>query len=226
VSVEPTSLSLNTSVERILVQTPTPPMSQALAQKERRLFADLLHAYEQKHLPRARKLADQILRKHPLHGETMCMKGLVLVHLGERDPGIALIKDGMRRDLASHICWHVWALVQKGEHNYDEALKSYSMALKIDKVPPRPPPLPRSLAHRTTSTSSARPPSSRPTPASTTPSSTRASTCCACAPTRASSGSASHSRTSSPATPQRHAATWTTWRISYGYASVVVVSHL
>ena len=66
----------------------------------------------------------------------MCMKGLVMVHLGERDAGIALIKDGMRKDLQSHICWHVWALVQKGEHNYEEALKSYTMALKIDKVHP------------------------------------------------------------------------------------------
>lgn len=64
----------------------------------------------------------------------MCMKGLLMVHLGEREPGIALIKDGMRKDLQSHICWHVWALIQKGEHNYEEALKSYTMALKIDKV--------------------------------------------------------------------------------------------
>ena len=62
------------------------------------------------------------------------MKGLVMVHLGEREAGITLIKDGMRKDLQSHICWHVWALIQKGEHNYEEALKSYSMALKIDKV--------------------------------------------------------------------------------------------
>lgn len=57
-----------------------------------------------------------------------------MVHLGEREAGINLIKDGMRKDLQSHICWHVWALIQKGEHNYEEALKSYTMALKIDKV--------------------------------------------------------------------------------------------
>ncbi|KAF8550148.1 N-terminal acetyltransferase A, auxiliary subunit [Imleria badia] len=107
--------------------------SQTLAQKERKLFSELLQAYEQKQLSKGRKFADQILKKYPHHGETMCMKGLVMVHLGEREAGIALIKDGMRKDLQSHICWHVWALVQKGEHNYEEALKSYSMALKIDK---------------------------------------------------------------------------------------------
>ncbi|KAG6379644.1 NMDA receptor-regulated protein 1-domain-containing protein [Boletus reticuloceps] len=107
--------------------------SQILAQKERKLFSELLQAYEQKQLSKGRKIADQILKKHPQHGETMCMKGLVMVHLGEREAGISLIKDGMRKDLQSHICWHVWALVQKGEHNYEEALKSYTMALKIDK---------------------------------------------------------------------------------------------
>ncbi|KAH0834787.1 NMDA receptor-regulated protein 1-domain-containing protein [Lanmaoa asiatica] len=107
--------------------------SQNLAQKERKLFTELLQAYEHKQLSKGRKIADQILKKHPQHGETMCMKGLVMVHLGEREAGIALIKDGMRHDIRSHICWHVWALVQKGEHNYEEALKSYTMALKIDK---------------------------------------------------------------------------------------------
>ncbi|KAG9311775.1 NMDA receptor-regulated protein 1-domain-containing protein [Chiua virens] len=107
--------------------------TQVLAQKERKLFSELLQAYEQKQLSKGRKIADQILKKYPQHGETMCMKGLVMVHLGERDAGIALIREGMRKDLQSHICWHVWALIQKGGHNYEEALKSYTMALKIDK---------------------------------------------------------------------------------------------
>lgn len=66
--------------------------------------------------------------------ETMCMKGLILVHLGQRDEGINLVKEGMRKDLSSHICWHVWALIQKSEHKYEDALKSYIQALKFDKV--------------------------------------------------------------------------------------------
>ncbi|KAF9226310.1 N-terminal acetyltransferase A, auxiliary subunit [Gyrodon lividus] len=107
--------------------------SQALATKDRKLFTDLLQAYEQRQFSKGRKFADQILKKYPDHGETMCMKGLIMIHVGERTPGIALIKDGMRQNLNSHICWHVWALVQKGEHNYEEALKSYMRALKIDK---------------------------------------------------------------------------------------------
>ncbi|KAI6007858.1 NMDA receptor-regulated protein 1-domain-containing protein [Pisolithus marmoratus] len=104
-----------------------------LAQKDRKAFQDLLSCYELKQLTRGRKVADQILKKYPDHGETMCMKGLILVHLGQRDEGIRLIREGMRKDLTSHICWHVWALVQKGEHKYEEALKSYMQALRFDK---------------------------------------------------------------------------------------------
>ncbi|KAG2124195.1 NMDA receptor-regulated protein 1-domain-containing protein [Suillus clintonianus] len=104
-----------------------------LAPKDKKLFADLLSQYENRQLAKGRKTADQILKKYPEHGETMCMKGLILVHLGQRDEGINLVKEGMRRDLSSHICWHVWALIQKSEHKYEDALKSYIQALKFDK---------------------------------------------------------------------------------------------
>ena len=66
--------------------------------------------------------------------ETLCMKGLILTHMGRRDEGIELVKKGVRLDLTSHIVWHVFGLIQKGEKNYEEALKSYTQALKFDKV--------------------------------------------------------------------------------------------
>jgi tetratricopeptide (TPR) repeat protein len=66
--------------------------------------------------------------------ETICMKGLILTHMGKRDEGLELVKKGIRLDLTSHICWHVFGLIQKGEKNYEEALKSYTQALKFDKV--------------------------------------------------------------------------------------------
>ena len=62
------------------------------------------------------------------------MKGLVLTHMGRREEGIDLVKKGVRLDLTSHICWHVFGLIQKGEKNYEEALKSYTQALRFDKV--------------------------------------------------------------------------------------------
>lgn len=62
------------------------------------------------------------------------MKGLVLTHMGQREEGLELVKKGIRLDLTSHICWHVFGLIQKGEKNYEEALKSYTQALRFDKV--------------------------------------------------------------------------------------------
>lgn len=62
------------------------------------------------------------------------MKGLVLTHMGRRDEGVDLVKKGVRLDLTSHICWHVFGLIQKADKNYEEALKSYTQALKFDKV--------------------------------------------------------------------------------------------
>ena len=48
--------------------------------------------------------------------------------------GLELVKKGVRLDLTSHIVWHVFGLIQKGEKKYEEALKSYTQALKYDKV--------------------------------------------------------------------------------------------
>ena len=70
------------------------------------------------------------------------MKGLILTHMGKREEGLELVKKGLRLDLTSHIAWHVFGLIQKGEKNYDEALKSYTQALRFDKVSPNLTPWP------------------------------------------------------------------------------------
>ena len=57
--------------------------------------------------------------------------------MGRREEGIDLVKKGVRLDLTSHIVWHVFGLIQKGEKNYEEALKSYTQALRFDRVRPR-----------------------------------------------------------------------------------------
>ncbi|KAJ3502625.1 hypothetical protein NLJ89_g8800 [Agrocybe chaxingu] len=114
-------------------------MSKALAKrnplpsKEATLFKELLTLYETRQLKKGLKTAEQILKKFPEHGETLCMKGLLLTHMGRREEGIDLVKKGVRLDLMSHICWHVFGLIQKADKNYEEALKSYTQALKFDK---------------------------------------------------------------------------------------------
>ncbi|CDO77958.1 hypothetical protein BN946_scf184971.g8 [Trametes cinnabarina] len=109
------------------------PPSRALPSKESALFKEVLHYYEDRQLKKGLKAADTILKKFPNHGETLCMKGLILTHMGRRDEGLELVKQGIRFDLTSHICWHVFGLIQKGQKKYEEALKSYTQALRFDK---------------------------------------------------------------------------------------------
>ena len=62
------------------------------------------------------------------------MRGLILTNMNRKEEGLECVKKGVRMDLTSHICWHVFGLVHKADRNYDEALKCYAQALKFEKV--------------------------------------------------------------------------------------------
>lgn len=81
------------------------------------------------------KLAKQILSnpKYTEHGETLAMKGLTLNGLGRRDEAYKYVRLGLRNDLRSHVCWHVYGLLQRCDKKYDEAIKCYRNALKWEK---------------------------------------------------------------------------------------------
>uniref|UniRef100_A0A672Z2F0 N-alpha-acetyltransferase 15, NatA auxiliary subunit n=1 Tax=Sphaeramia orbicularis TaxID=375764 RepID=A0A672Z2F0_9TELE len=67
------------------------------------------------------------------HGETLAMKGLTLNCLGKKEEAYELVRRGLRNDLKSHVCWHVYGLLQRSDKKYDEAIKCYRNALKWDK---------------------------------------------------------------------------------------------
>ncbi|KAF9284862.1 N-alpha-acetyltransferase 16, NatA auxiliary subunit [Mortierella alpina] len=104
-----------------------------LPQKEANLFREILKCYELKQYKRGFKGAEQILKKFPEHGETLAMKGLFYNHLDKKEEAYEFVKKGLRHDLKSHICWHVFGLLYRSEKNYEEASKCYSHALKYDK---------------------------------------------------------------------------------------------
>lgn len=81
------------------------------------------------------KLAKQILSNPETanHGETLAMKGLILNCMGKKEEAYEYVRKGLRNDLTSHVCWHVYGLLQRSEHKYDEAIKCYRNALKYDK---------------------------------------------------------------------------------------------
>ncbi|KAJ3043731.1 N-alpha-acetyltransferase 16, NatA auxiliary subunit, partial [Rhizophlyctis rosea] len=109
------------------------PKGRELGSKEASIFKTVLKFYEHKQYKKGLKSCEQILRKNPNHGETLAMKGLFLSNLDRKEEGAECIKLGVRNDMTSHICWHVYGLYHRGEKNYEQALKSYSHALKYDK---------------------------------------------------------------------------------------------
>lgn len=78
------------------------------------------------------KAADQILRKHPDHGDTQAMKALIINSQGLTDEAFALAKIALKNDMKSHICWHVYGLLYRSVKNFEESIKAYRFALKLE----------------------------------------------------------------------------------------------
>jgi hypothetical protein len=55
--------------------------------------------------------AVQVLKKFPEHGETLAMKGLVLNCQEKKEEAYDFVKRGLRHDVKSHVCWHVYGCV-------------------------------------------------------------------------------------------------------------------
>uniref|UniRef100_A0A3Q3VST6 Uncharacterized protein n=1 Tax=Mola mola TaxID=94237 RepID=A0A3Q3VST6_MOLML len=106
-----------------------------LPPKENALFKRILRCYEHKQYRNGLKFCKQILGnpKFAEHGETLAMKGLTLNCLGKKEEAYELVRRGLRNDLKSHVCWHVYGLLQRSDKKYDEAIKCYRNALKWDK---------------------------------------------------------------------------------------------
>eukprot|EP00123_Amoebidium_parasiticum_P017809 comp23996_c0_seq1/m.42678 comp23996_c0_seq1/g.42678 ORF comp23996_c0_seq1/g.42678 comp23996_c0_seq1/m.42678 type:complete len:829 (-) comp23996_c0_seq1:215-2701(-) len=108
-------------------------MAPPLPQKEAQIFKNILKLYEMKQYKKGLKQCELILRKMPEHGETLAMKGLMLNCLNKKEEAYAFVRLGLRHDLKSHVCWHVYGLLYRSDKNYDEAIKCYRNALRIDK---------------------------------------------------------------------------------------------
>jgi peptide alpha-N-acetyltransferase len=78
------------------------------------------------------KAADQILRKVPDHGDTQAMKALIINSQGNSEEAFALAKLALKNDMKSHICWHVYGLLYRSVKNFEEAIKAYKFALRLE----------------------------------------------------------------------------------------------
>ncbi|KAL6236194.1 hypothetical protein BDW75DRAFT_207256 [Aspergillus navahoensis] len=118
-------------------------MPQQLSSKDASLFRQVVRHYENKQYKKGIKTADQVLRKNPNHGDTLAMKALIMSNQGEQQEAFALAKEALKNDMKSHICWHVYGLLYRAEKNYEEAIKAYRFALRIE---PDSQPIQRDLA--------------------------------------------------------------------------------
>jgi peptide alpha-N-acetyltransferase len=114
------------------VAKPAPAVSQVLPAKEAALFKQIIKHYETKQYKKGVKVADGILAKFPLHGETLAMKGLTYNCLGKKEEAMQLVKKGVGQNLKSHVCWHVYGLLYRSDEKYDDAIKCYQNAIRLD----------------------------------------------------------------------------------------------
>jgi peptide alpha-N-acetyltransferase len=105
---------------------------QQLPAKDQAVFRSIVKFYETKQYKKGVKAADSILKKHPDHGETLCMKGLTLSYLDKKEEAYDLVRKGLKHDLKSHVCWHVFGLLYRQDRDYQQAVNCYKQALKID----------------------------------------------------------------------------------------------
>lgn len=75
--------------------------------------------YETKKYKKGLKECDKLLRKHPDHGETQAMRGLILNFLDRKEEGYEMVKLGLRNNMKSHVCWHVYGLLHRSDQNYE-----------------------------------------------------------------------------------------------------------
>ncbi|KAG2599107.1 hypothetical protein PVAP13_5KG457000 [Panicum virgatum] len=107
-------------------------MGSSLPPKEANLFKVIVKSYETKQYKKGLKAADSILKKFPEHGETLSMKGLTLNCMDRKSEAYELVRRGLKNDLKSHVCWHVYGLLYRSDREYREAIKCYRNALRID----------------------------------------------------------------------------------------------
>ncbi|KAK1831929.1 N-alpha-acetyltransferase 15, NatA auxiliary subunit [Podospora conica] len=107
-------------------------MPQPLSSREANLFRTVIRNYEDKQYKRGLKAAEQILKKNPRHADTMSMKALIMNAQGKTDEAFSLAKEALTIDMKSHICWHVYGILYRTNKNFDEAIKAYKFALKLE----------------------------------------------------------------------------------------------
>ena len=60
------------------------------------------------------------------------MKALIINSQGHTDDAFSLAKEALKVDMKSHVCWHVYGLLYRAVKSYEEAIKAYKFALRLE----------------------------------------------------------------------------------------------
>ena len=60
------------------------------------------------------------------------MKALIINSQGHTEEAFALAKAALKNSMKSHVCWHVYGLLYRSAKNFEEAIKAYKFALKLE----------------------------------------------------------------------------------------------
>ena len=60
------------------------------------------------------------------------MKALIINSQGNSEEAFALAKVALKHSMKSHVCWHVYGLLWRSNKNFEEAIKAYKFALKLE----------------------------------------------------------------------------------------------
>jgi tetratricopeptide (TPR) repeat protein len=86
----------------------------------------------------ALKNFEQILKKYPTHGETLTLKGVVLMNQADGDENkknesLAMIKQGLKFDESCLASWKWYGQMLKYMKKYDEAIPCFEHYVKLEK---------------------------------------------------------------------------------------------
>ena len=94
-------------------------------------FQMALKEFDAKRYEKVEKLCDKMISKNPKDDHALALKGLNYHFLQKPKEGEQFLKDALKANFKSSVAWHFYAIFQKENGNYTQAMKSYNKALNF-----------------------------------------------------------------------------------------------
>ena len=65
------------------------------------------------------------------------MKALILDVTGHHNDAVDLARVAVKKDVKSHVCWHIFGMIMRSDRKFGEAMKALKMALHLSPDNPQ-----------------------------------------------------------------------------------------